>query len=76
MAPTLQELGLDQLPTEDRLALAEAIWDSVARDVADSPITANQEMELRRRLADSIQRPETVVAWELVKAKALARARK
>lgn len=76
MAPTLQELGLDQLPTEDRLALAEAIWDSVARDVADSPLTANQEMELRRRLADSIQRPEAVVAWELVKAKALARARK
>jgi putative addiction module component (TIGR02574 family) len=76
MAPTLQELGLDQLPTEDRLALAEAIWDSVARDVAGAPLTANQAAELRRRLADSIQRPEAVIAWESVKAKALARARK
>lgn len=76
MAPTLQELGLDQLPTEDRLALAEAIWDSVARDVAAAPLTKNQEAELRRRLADSNQRPEAVVAWESVKAKALARARK
>ena len=37
MAPTLQELGLDQLAPEDRLAVAEAIWESVAREVEDVP---------------------------------------
>ena len=30
MAPTLKELGIDQLDAADRLALAEAIWESVA----------------------------------------------
>jgi hypothetical protein len=28
MVPTLQEAGLDRLPIEDRLAVAEALWDS------------------------------------------------
>ena len=39
MPPTLQELGLDALSPADRLALAEALWDSVheARPAADPP---------------------------------------
>ncbi len=32
MPPTLQELGIDRLSVADRLALAEAIWDSVAHE--------------------------------------------
>ena len=28
MPPTLQELGLDQLSAEDRIALAHTLWDS------------------------------------------------
>ena len=76
MAPTLQELGLDQLPAEDRLAVAEAIWESVAREIESAPLPAAQKAELERRLADSIARPEAVVPWEEVKARALARARK
>jgi putative addiction module component (TIGR02574 family) len=76
MAPTLQELGLDQLTAEDRLAVAEAIWDSVAREIEDAPLPAAQKAELERRLADSIARPEAVTPWEVIKARALARARK
>ncbi len=34
MAPTIEELGLDRLSPEDRLAVAEALWDSVARETA------------------------------------------
>ena len=30
MPPTLQELGIDRLSVEDRIALATAIWDSIA----------------------------------------------
>jgi putative addiction module component (TIGR02574 family) len=75
VAPTIQELGLDRLSQEDRLAVAEAIWESVAREVESAPLPAAQRAELERRLADSIARPEAVTPWEVVRARALARAR-
>jgi putative addiction module component (TIGR02574 family) len=75
MAPTLEELGLDRLSIEDRLAIAEAIWDSVSRETAAAPPTGPQRAELERRLADSIARPDAVTPWEVIKARALARAR-
>lgn len=73
MIPTLQALGLDQLNIEDRLALADAIWDSVVRDAEANALTATQRQELERRLTDSIARPEAVTLWEQIKARALAR---
>jgi putative addiction module component (TIGR02574 family) len=76
MVPTLQSLGLDQLSPEDRLAVAEAIWDSVVREVEATPLTPAQRTELERRLADSIARPEAVTPWEHIKARALARAQR
>lgn len=75
MPPTLQELGIDRLSPGDRLALAEAIWDSVAGELEQAPLTETQRKELERRLADSIARPDAVTPWETVKARALARAR-
>jgi putative addiction module component (TIGR02574 family) len=45
MAPSLQELGLDLLSVEDRLAVAEAIWDSVARELEGAPLTPVQRAE-------------------------------
>lgn len=75
MPPTLQELGIDRLSADERLELAEAIWDSVVQEVEQAPLTDAQRQELERRLADSIARPETVTSWEIVKARALARAR-
>ena len=76
MTPTLQELGIDRLSAEDRLRLAEAIWESVAREVEQEPISEGQRRELERRLADSIARPDAVTSWEEIKARALARARR
>jgi putative addiction module component (TIGR02574 family) len=75
MAPTIEELGLDQLSVEDRLAVAEAIWDSVERETAAAPLSAAQQAELVRRLADSVARPGAVTPWEVIKARALERAR-
>lgn len=75
MAPTIQELGLDHLSPEDRLAVAEALWESVVRAAETAPLPAAQRAELERRLADSIARPEDVTSWEVIKARALARAR-
>ena len=40
MAPTIQELGLDRLSPEDRLTVAEAIWESVAREMDAAPLPA------------------------------------
>jgi putative addiction module component (TIGR02574 family) len=75
MSPTLQELGIDLLSAEDRLSLAEQIWESVARDAEQAPLAEGQVQELEKRLADSIARPDAVTPWEEIKARALARAR-
>jgi putative addiction module component (TIGR02574 family) len=54
MPPTIQDLGLDRLSIDNRLDVAGAIWDSVARDAQAAPLPAGQRAELERRLADSI----------------------
>jgi putative addiction module component (TIGR02574 family) len=51
--PALQELGLAQLPVEERLAVAEALLDSVAEEVEAAAVPPAQLAELERRLADS-----------------------
>jgi putative addiction module component (TIGR02574 family) len=76
MTPTLQDLALDRLSVDDRIALAQALWDSVTDEVEAAPPTPAQRQELERRLADSIARPDAVTPWEEVKARALARARR
>lgn len=76
MSLTLQDLGIDQLSTAERLSLAEAIWESVAREIEQAPLPEQQRIELERRLADSIARPDAVTPWEVIKAKALARGRR
>jgi putative addiction module component (TIGR02574 family) len=75
MPPTLEEFGIERLSREDRLSLAEAIWDGVAREIEQVPLTEAQREEPERRLADSIAHPEAVTPWEVVKGRALARVR-
>ena len=76
MPPTMKDLGIDQLNVDDRLTLVNEIWDSIQTEIERTPLTEAQRRELDRRLADSIARPDAVVPWEEVKAKALARARR
>jgi len=73
MAPTLQTLGIDRMSVEDRIALATAIWDSIAIEPHPALLTEAQRLELERRLADHAANPEDVVPWERVKADALDR---
>jgi putative addiction module component (TIGR02574 family) len=73
MPPTLQELGLDLLDLEDRMALAEVLWESAAQEAEQAPLSPTQRQELERRLADSIARPDAVTPWVQIKAQALAR---
>jgi putative addiction module component (TIGR02574 family) len=64
MGASLKSLGIDRLPVEERLALVEDIWDSIAADSAALPLTDAQRAELDRRLAEHVTNPDDVVPWE------------
>jgi putative addiction module component (TIGR02574 family) len=53
---------------EERIALVEEIWDSIAAGSAAVPLTTPQRDELDRRLADHASYPTDVVSWDEVKA--------
>lgn len=76
MAPTLKDLGIDRLSLEERLTLVQEIWDSIADEVKNLPLTEAQRCELEKRLAAHAADPTNVIAWEEVKARALARVKR
>ena len=41
---------LKELPVEERLILVEELWDSIAADREEIPLTDDQKKELNRRL--------------------------
>jgi putative addiction module component (TIGR02574 family) len=51
MGEKMKRLGIDMLGVEERLALLDEIWDSVARAPAAVPVPAWHEAELEQRLA-------------------------
>lgn len=67
MSPTIRELGIDQLSIEDRLAVAQQLWDSVAADLERQPLTEAQRIELERRVAAADANPDEGVPWEVVR---------
>ena len=67
MSISLKSLGIDRLSLEERLALVEELWDSIAESAGELPLTAAQQAELERRIAEHEARPNDVVAWEDVK---------
>jgi len=73
MSASLKSLGIDRLSVEERLALVEELWDSIAEDSAAVPLTDAQRTELDRRLAEHEAHPDDVVSWEDVKASITAR---
>ena len=68
MAVSLESLCIDRLDIEDRLALVEEIWDSIAADSVAVPLTHEQAQELERRLAAHEANPDDVVPWACVRA--------
>lgn len=73
MNALLKSLGIDRLSVEERLALVEDLWDSIAEESATASLTDAQRAELDRRLADYAANPNDVVPWEDVKASITAR---
>lgn len=72
----LQSLGIDRLTVDDRIALVQEIWESIADEVERAPLTDAQKQEIDRRLAAHRANPQAAIPWEQVKAEALARFRK
>jgi putative addiction module component (TIGR02574 family) len=76
MAVRMKDLGIDRLSVEDRLALLQEIWDSLAADVEQAPLSEAQRQEVDRRLAAHRANPQAAIPWEQVEAEALARLRR
>ena len=76
MSVSLKSLGIDQLSVEERLALVEELWDSIAESTGKLPLTEAQQAELDRRLAEHEAHPDDVVSWEDVKASIEARVKR
>ena len=76
MNASIKSLGIDRLGVEERLALVEEIWDSIAADSAAVPLTEAQRAELLRRIEDDDAHPDDSIPWEQVKASTLSRLEK
>jgi putative addiction module component (TIGR02574 family) len=72
MSANIQSLGIDRLSREERRALVQAIWDTIAEEASPALLTPAQGEELNRRLAQDETSPNDVVAWETVKAETLS----
>jgi putative addiction module component (TIGR02574 family) len=68
MSPTMQDLGIDRMSTEDRLRLIEEIWDSLSA-VDQLEIPESHREELDRRLAAADADPSAGSPWEEVRAR-------
>lgn len=62
------------LSVDDRIRLAEAIWEGIEGDRI-LPLTDAQKRELERRLAAYEASPEKCTSWDQVEAEARARLR-
>jgi putative addiction module component (TIGR02574 family) len=76
MSPQLEALGIDKLSISERIALVQEIWDSIATEVEQAPLTEAQRQEVDRRLAAHRANPQAAIPWEQVEAAALARLRR
>ena len=73
MSVTVASLGLDKLSVEERIALANELWESVEAERLPSPLTPAQAEELDRRIAEVDANPNDVFTWDEVKAEVRTR---
>jgi putative addiction module component (TIGR02574 family) len=73
MTPTVQTLGIDRLPREQRIALALDIWETIAAETGQPLLSDAQRQELERRIAEDDANPDDVIPWEQVKSQTLSR---
>ena len=69
MSATLKSLGIDQMSVGDRMLLLEEIWDSIAANPDDVPVTNAQKQDLQARLDAYQSDPKAGSSWEEVNAR-------
>lgn len=62
-----------KLSIAERIQLAEDLWDSVAKDAAQVPVSESQLAELERRLERFSENPDATRPWEEVRKDLLGR---
>jgi putative addiction module component (TIGR02574 family) len=62
-------IAIKGMSAEERLSLIHTLWDSLSD--AETPITAAQGAELKRRLASFEEDRREAVSWESLKAEPL-----
>jgi putative addiction module component (TIGR02574 family) len=67
MSPTMQELGIDRMSPEQRIALALEIWESLGEDRPPSRLTDEQRAELARRDAEMEANPGIALTWQQIR---------
>lgn len=55
------------LPSAQRILLVEKIWDSVAEEQPELPVSQQQKRQLRERLAKNVADPNRGESWEVVR---------
>jgi putative addiction module component (TIGR02574 family) len=68
MAPTMKDLGIDRLSIADRIVLVQEIWDSIADNPQEVPLSEEMKQVLDRRIAALEANPNDVLTWEDIKA--------
>ena len=65
MTPTLESLGIRTLPIEDRLRIANELWDSVENDSPKRELSDALKAELDRRIADDDANPDEAIPFDV-----------
>jgi putative addiction module component (TIGR02574 family) len=72
MSSNLVEIA-KSLPLAKRVELVDALWESLADEGYEPPLTPEQAAELDRRLEAHRQDPDSVIPWESIKAELLSK---
>ncbi len=68
MAATMKGLGIDQLPPDEKVALALEIWESLGQARPRPPLSVEERAELSRRHAELDADPGIALTWEQIRA--------
>ncbi len=63
---------VSNLSRPEKMLLMSELWEEIARDEMELPITREQIAELDRRMEHYRQHPEEVISFEAIKANILA----
>lgn len=68
MSVTMKDFGLDRLSSEQKVALALELWESLGDARPQACLTPEQRSELARRDAELEANPGLALTWEQIRA--------